>query len=253
MVGLIYNTALVDEPLTSWAAMWDARYQGDILQFASPRDAFGTAQYLLGQDINSTNPEDWNLAAAKLREQAPLVQSYVADEIYNVMEGGNAIMGPYYAGDFLMMQGNNEDLGFVYPEEGTNFFYDSMCIPKAAQNPQAAHMFINFMLEPEIALANAEFIMYATPHQAVRENPDYSLKGNEILYPETLPKVQSFENLPSSILNQMNDLWTEVKQANKPADGGGNPKAFLIAIPILLILLAAYFIFRRFSNGKSKA
>ena len=211
MVGLIYNADLVKEAPTSWAALWDRRYDGQILQFASPRDAFGTAQYLLGQDINSTDPDDWRAAAAKLMEQAPLVQSYVSDEIYDIMEGANAVMGPYYAGDFIMMNDNNESLAFVYPAEGTNFFYDSVVIPKGARNKEAAEMFINFLLEPEIALANAEFIMYATPHSAVRENPDYSLRGNEVLYPANPPKTQVFENLPPAILSLMSDLWTEVK------------------------------------------
>jgi spermidine/putrescine transport system substrate-binding protein len=211
MVGLIYNSALVKTPPTSWAAMWDPQYKGQILQFASPRDAFGTAQYLLGQDINSSDPNEWKAAAAKLRQQAPLVQSYVADEIYNIMEGGNAVIGPYYAGDFLLMRDNNADLAFVYPEEGTNFFYDSMCIPKDAKHVRAAQLFINFMLEPQVALANAEYIMYATPHSAVRENPDYTLKDDEYLYPATPPKIQIFHHLPQEILTLMNTLWTQVK------------------------------------------
>ncbi|MDR0530958.1 MAG: spermidine/putrescine ABC transporter substrate-binding protein [Oscillospiraceae bacterium] len=212
MVGLIYNKTLVAEPPASWGALWDPRYQGQMLQFQSPRDAFGTAQYLLGLNVNSTDEAEWRAAAEKLKEQAPLVQSYVADEIYNIMEGANAALAPYYAGDYLMMHDNNSDLAFVYPEEGTNFFYDAMCIPKGARNLDAAHQFINFMLEPDIALANAEVIMYASPHSAVRESPDYTLKDNPVLYPETLPKVQCFENLPQSILGLMNTLWTEIKQ-----------------------------------------
>jgi len=213
MVGLIYNEDLVKEAPTSWNALWDKRYAGQILQFASPRDAFGLAQFLLGQEINSTDPAVWRAAAAKLKEQAPLVQTYIADEVYDIMEGANAAMGPYYAGDYILMNGNNESLQFVYPEEGTNFFYDSAVIPKGAQNKQAAEMFINFLLEPDVALANAEYIMYATPHKAVRENPEYSLRDSDILYPATPPKTQEFENLPPEILRLMSDLWTEVKLA----------------------------------------
>ena len=213
MVGLIYNEDLVKEAPTSWNALWDKQYEGQILQFASPRDAFGLAQFLLGQEINSTDPADWRAAAAKLKEQAPLVQTYIADEVYDIMEGANAAVGPYYAGDYILMNGNNEALQFVYPEEGTNFFYDSAVIPKGAQNKLAAEMFINFLLEPDVALANAEYIMYATPHKAVRENPEYSLKDSDILYPATPPKTQVFENLPPEILSLMSDLWTEVKLA----------------------------------------
>jgi len=111
-----------------------------------------------------------------------------------------------------MMRENNEDLAFVYPKEGVNFFYDSACIPKGARNKTGAELFINFLNEPDVALANAEMIKYATPHAAVRENPGYSLRGEAVLYPAALPATQNYRNLPRNILTLMNTLWTEVKQ-----------------------------------------
>jgi len=219
MVGLIYNSAMVHEPPTSWEVLWDERYAGQILQFDSSRDAFGVAQYLLGIDINSHDVADWRAAAEKLKEQAPLVQNYVADEIYDIMGANNAILGPYYAGDFLMMAMYNEDLAFVYPEEGTNFFYDSIVIPRSAQNKEGAEMFINFLLEPDVAMRNAETIMYASPHTAVIEHPDYSFYGNPILYPdeENMPIVQRFEHLPDGIIRLKNELWMEIRQITERA------------------------------------
>jgi len=211
MTGIIYNTKLVNSVPDSWAALWDPAYEGQILQYESPRDAFGTAQFLLGQDANTTNEADWRAAADKLKAQAPLVQSYVADEIYDILEGENAILGPYYAGDYVLMHENNPDLGFCFPKEGVNFFYDSACVPKGARNYGAAMQFINFLLEPDVALANAEYIKYASPHTAVRSNPDYSCKDNPVLYPAAMPSSQTFENLPQEILTLMNNLWTEVK------------------------------------------
>ncbi|MCL2107438.1 MAG: spermidine/putrescine ABC transporter substrate-binding protein [Oscillospiraceae bacterium] len=213
MVGLIYNKTLMQPPPSSWGALWDESYADMILQFESPRDAFGTAQIWLGLDINSHDEADWRAAGDALKRQFPLLQRNVADEIYDIMEGGNAAVAPYYAGDYLTMLENNEDLGFVYPSEGTNFFYDSICLLSGAQNVAAAELFINFMLEPEVALANAEYVRYAVPHSAVRENPDYSLRGNEFLYPAELPKTQVFEHLPQRILDLMSGLWTEIKQS----------------------------------------
>jgi len=197
----------------SWAALWDPAYEGQVLQFESPRDAFGLAHLLLGQDVNSVDPADWRAAADKLKAQSPLVQAYVTDEIYGIMEGENAALAPYYAGDYILMHENNPNLGFAFPKEGTNFFYDSVCVPKGARNYGAAMQFINFLLEPEVALANAEYIKYASPHTAVRENPDYAYRDNPILYPDlaALPPVNYYENLPQDILTLMNNLWTEVK------------------------------------------
>ncbi|MDR2646602.1 MAG: spermidine/putrescine ABC transporter substrate-binding protein [Oscillospiraceae bacterium] len=215
MVGMIYNTKLVSEPPTSWSAMWDPQYKGQILQFDNPRDAFGMAQYLLGQDVNTANPDDWRAAADKLIEQAPLVQSYVSDKVYNLMEDEEATLAAYYAGDFVLMNETNPNLAFVFPDEGTNFFYDSFCIPKAAQNVPAAELFINFMLEPAVAIENALAVMYASPYSSVRENPDYVYKDNPYLYPETMPAgIQNFTHLSQDTIKLMDNLWVEVKQAH---------------------------------------
>lgn len=213
MVGLIYNTTMVDEVPDSWSIMWNEKYSGQILTFNNSRDAFGVAQYLLGYSINSTNPDEWQAAADKLKEQKPLIQSYVMDEVFNKMESGEAAIAPYYAGDFLAMKENNEDLAFVYPKEGTNVFVDAMCIPLSAQNKKAAELFINYMTEPEVALQNAEYLGYLCPNTEVLSDDRYTLKDSEVLYPKTEFKTEYFHNLDQSTLDLMAKLWEEVKLA----------------------------------------
>ena len=213
MVGVIYNTALIDEPEHSWKALWDKKHRDMSLTFSNPRDAFMTAQMILGYDLNSTVKSEWDNAAELLKKQKKYLQSYVMDEIYGKMETGEAAIGPYYAGDFLTMQENNEDLDFFYPKEGTNIFVDSVCIPKNCSNYDAAMLYINFLLEPDIALANAEYIGYASPHTAVMENPDYYYYQNEILYPakEDMPPVQYYHDIDPEIRKYYENLWIDVK------------------------------------------
>ncbi len=212
MVGLIYNTKMVEGTPDSWSIMWDEQYKDNILTFNNPRDAFAIAQLLLGIDLNTTNTEDWDRAADKLIEQNKVLQGKVMDQIFNKMEGGNAAIGTYYAGDFLTMRENNPDLAFVYPKEGVNIFVDSACIPKNSKNYEAALMYINFLLEPEIALANAEYICYASPNTAVIGNENYSLKDEKILYPdeENMPKCEYFHDLPTEIRSYYEELWEKV-------------------------------------------
>lgn len=211
-VGLIYNTKVVTEKPTSWSVLWDEKYAGNILMIDNSRDAFAVAQFLLGQDVNTTDEEELRAAADKLKEQKPLVQKYVMDEIFNKMESGEAALGVYYAGDFLTMHDNNEDLAFVYPEEGTNFFVDAMCIPTCANDKEAAEMYIDFLLSPEIALEIAEYICYATPNSSVLENEEYSLKDNEFLYPDqdAMDNAQIFSYLPPETTDYVNTLWNEI-------------------------------------------
>jgi spermidine/putrescine transport system substrate-binding protein len=134
------------------------------------------------------------------------------DEVYGKMETGEAAIAPYYAGDYLTMYEVNPDLAFVYPKEGTNIFVDAVCIPGSCKNYDAAMMYINFLLEPEIALANAEYICYASPNTSVVENEDYSLKDEKILYPDEsdMPNTQYFHDLPSEIRSYYESLWETV-------------------------------------------
>lgn len=213
MVGLIYNTTMVDEAPTSWNVMWDEKYSNQILTFNNSRDAFGVAQYLLGYDVNSSDKAQWEAAAEKLIEQKPLIQSYVMDEVFDKMEMGEAAIAPYYAGDFLTMHDINPDLAFVYPDEGTNIFVDSMCIPANAKNKDAAELFINFMCEPEVALANANYLAYLCPVTAVLSDDRYEYKDSEVLYPKKEVKTQYFHNLDTETLDLLAALWEKVKLA----------------------------------------
>ncbi len=213
MVGLIYNKKMVAEPPDSWEALFDSRYKGDILTFNNSRDAFAIAQFALGIDVNSNNKSDWNRAAEKLRQQNSVLQARVMDEVFNKMESGNAALAPYYAGDFYIMKESNEDLEFVYPKEGTNIFVDSVCVPKTAQNFEAAMLYINFLLEPEVALANAEYICYASPNTAVINNNEYTFKNDPILYPndEVKSNTQYYHDLDPEIRSHYENLWIDVK------------------------------------------
>lgn len=213
MVGLIYNTTMVSEKPDSWSAMWDPKYSGEILTFNNSRDAFGVAQYLLGYDVNSTNPDEWRAAEEKLKEQKPLIQSYVMDEVFNKMEAGEAAMAPYYAGDYLTMKQENDDLAFVYPKEGTNKFVDVMCIPSSSENKKAAELFINYMCEPEVALHNANYLGYLCPVTAVLSDDRYEYKDNEVLYPKQEVKMQFFHNLDQDTLDLLSKLWEDLKLA----------------------------------------
>lgn len=176
MVGVIYNSEFVDEEDVedeSWELLWNEKYRGKILQFNNPRDAFATAMYKEGLDVNSHNPADWDKALEELKKQKPILQGYVNDEIFNKMKSSSAWISSYYAGDFLTMAADNNDLRFYYPSEGTNYFVDAMCIPNTSKNPEIAHEYINFMMSVEAATANALYIGYASPNKEVVESEYY--------------------------------------------------------------------------------
>ncbi|MBP3367836.1 MAG: spermidine/putrescine ABC transporter substrate-binding protein [Clostridia bacterium] len=220
-VGIIYNTEMVpedEENIGSWALMWDEDYAGNIIQFNNSRDAFGTAQYYLGYSVNSTDEAEWREALELLIEQKNVVQGYVMDEIFNKMKGGSAAISSYYAGDYFTMYADNDLLAFYHPEEGTNVFVDAMCIPSSSKNYDLAVEYINFMLEKEIAIANAEYICYASPNSLVYEDETYLEDMTEvhpdaisILYDFDMSKTEFYHDLPTETRMLMNSLWEELK------------------------------------------
>jgi spermidine/putrescine transport system substrate-binding protein len=247
MVGLIYNTTMVEGTPDSWGIMWDEKYSGQILMFNNPRDAFGIAQFYLGQSINTTDRDEWDEALALLMKQNKLVSSYVNDEVYNKMENNEAAIAAYYAGDYLTMADVNPDLAFVYPKEGVNFFVDAMCVLKNSKNKEAAELYINFMCSEEIAVANANYICYASPHKLVLESDDYDLKGDEILYPTNKPRTEMFENLDYDTQQYMAMLWSKLKTGDN-----SNIDAY-IGLSVSAVLVISYLLYKFIKKKKREA
>ncbi len=245
MVGVIYNSNMVDEADLngSWDLLWNDKYTRKILQINNPRDAFGIAMYKLGIDPNTNKKDEWDLALEELKKQKPLLQAYVSDEIFNKMTTESAAIAPYFAGDYVTMYyditnygENHEDnfLEFYYPAEGTNYFVDGICITKNCAKDQTrldlAKEYINFLLSPEIAIANAEYIGYASPNDAVKNSEEYRLSmgdhAYEILYGESaeeaLKTAIPYRSLNSTTIAlgngeseiaqiYLNDCWEELK------------------------------------------
>ena len=205
-------------------------HYGDIL--------FALKEYFLAETY-------WRKALEKLKEQKPILQGYVMDEIYNKMENGSAGIAAYYAGDYLAMYENNSDLEFFYPEEGTNLYVDAMCIPKSSKNKELAERYINFMLTEEPAIANAEYTYYASPNRLVVESEEYIEYMGEIkedayekMYDTDAVMTSTYKNLSGEKLVLINQLWEELKSDIEISAGIYAICGVIIAV---LVSLFAYF------------
>ena len=214
-VGIIYNSKYVDEAdVTGWELLWNEKYDDKILMFDNSRDAFGIAQLLLGYDINTVDEAELQACAGKLAEQKPLVQQYVMDQIYDLMENEEAWIAPYYAGDYLIMAEENEDLEFFLPEEqGFNLFIDAMCIPTCCQEKEAAELFINFLCDPEIAAANMDWVGYGVPLTEAKSYMDEETVADPVAYPgdEALANGTSYDYLPPEVSRYVESLFMKVR------------------------------------------
>ena len=240
--GIIYNTTMVDQAPTSWADLWDEQYAGNILMFNNSRDAYAIAAFKEGKSVNPATTDEVDEVMEQLKTQKPLVQAYVMDEIFDKMIGGEAAIGVYYSGDAITMIGDNPDLAWVFPEEGSVLSVDCMCIPATSQNQEAAEMFINFMCEVDVGTANAEYIGYTTPSTAVWEQLDDELKYSEIAYPskEIAAKEQVFTALSEEVNSELDVKWSEMKSY----DEGGSGYLFLLLL-LAMVVLACFNIWRK--------
>ena len=223
-LGIIYNTAMVDGEITSWSALYDEKYAGSVLLINNSRDAIGEALLYLGYSVNTTDEEEIREAYDLIADanRRGVFQGRVMDEVFQKMEGGNAAIATYYAGDYISMLENNEDLAFVIPEEGSNWFVDAMCMLKGAPHQKEAHMWMNFIASTDANLANMDYIGYASPNrEALERYPAYYAEryGEELnpgLYEimaapaEVLERCESYGNLPAATLNLYKNLWTQL-------------------------------------------
>lgn len=214
-VGIIYNTEMIEEEVTSWSTLFDSEYADLILMFDNPRDAFGIALKYLGYSQNTVNEAEITEAYELLKSQKDIVQGYVMDQIFDKLEGSEAAVGPYYAGDYFSMKENNDALAYCAPSEGSNLFYDAMCIPKGAENKTNAELFINFMCKTDICLRNMDVVGYASANSTATEQFATNLTEEErqIFTPDesVLSKCDVFTNLPQNILDLYDSLWVQLK------------------------------------------
>lgn len=212
--GIIYNTKEVDkEDVKSWDILWNPKYEGKIQLLDSVRDTMGISLKRLGYSMNTYNPDEITKAKKELIKQLDVVQAYVNDDGKDRIVAGDADIGIVYSGDALVMIDENPDLDYSVPKEGTNKWVDTMCIPTCAENKDYAEKFINYMLDPEIAKINVDYIQYSTPNQGAYDLLDEEFKESPIFSPseEDLEKAEIFLNLPQDIMKLYDDAWTEIK------------------------------------------
>lgn len=223
-LGIIYNEKMVNDPITDWDVMFDDTYAGNVLMIRNSRDALGAALLQLGYDLNTTDEAQIREAYQLLlkAKQSGTYQAFVMDEVFQKLEGSNAAVGMFYAGDYLNMLQGNPNLRFVIPESGSNWFVDAMCVLKSSQHKEEAEAWINFISSTESALKNMDRVRFASPNrEALEQYPAYYKKTyGEALDPklytimaapaEVLKRCTLYENLPYDTLELYNDLWTEL-------------------------------------------
>lgn len=213
-LGILYNTTMVTEEETqSWNILWDEKYKDSIIMQNSVRDSFVPALRLLDYDINTENADELTAAADLLIAQKPIVYAYYVDETADEMIAGNAAMALVYSGEAASSMEYNEDLSYSVPVEGSNLWIDSWFIPKSSANPENAKKFLDFLCRPDVAMANFDYVWYATPNLAVLDALDEETKSDPTIFPpeEILSNCTVYKQYDAETIKLSNYLWKKLK------------------------------------------
>ena len=215
-VGILYNTKLVDEPITSWSSLFDMKYKNNVFMMDSIRDCLGATLKYLGYSMNTRDPLELNAAKELLIKQKKdgIVKAYQVDETKDKMVAGEAALALVWSGDAQYAIDLNPDLAYVVPSEGSNIWVDAMIIPKGAKNKENAEKFIDFMCRPDVAQLNCEEIWYSSPNTGAIELMGADYTDNLTMNPtqDIVDRCEFFNDI-QDFIQIYNAMWLEIKSA----------------------------------------
>ncbi|WP_339249431.1 ABC transporter substrate-binding protein [Sporosarcina sp. FSL W8-0480] len=213
-VGIAFNPTLLEgQTFESWESLWDPTLKQRVILVDSARETVGMSLNSLGYSLNSTNLGELREATDKLKALTPNVKAVIGDEVTQLMVNGEAAISLTWSGQAADMMYENEDIDYVVPEEGSNLWFDNFVIPRTAKNIEGAHAFLNFMLDPEVAAQNADYVGYSTPNLTALDLMDPEVVEDERFYPdeETRSHLEVYKNLGLELLGVYNELFLEFK------------------------------------------
>ncbi len=215
---------LPDAPTDSWRLLYDpavlAHFKGcGISILDSPVDVFSTVFSYLGIDPNSESPEDLQAAEQVLQAIRPYVRYIDSSQYFARLANGDTCIALSWSGDVTTARGLARDAGkprrlaYLIPREGTINFINLLAIPADAPHVRNAHLFLDFMMRPEVAARNSRKINYATPVLGAIELLPESLRDDAGVYPprELLQRLAVMRPHARAYARLLNRAWTRVK------------------------------------------
>ncbi len=213
-VGIMVNTKYIDpESIQTWSDLWKEDFKNKVLILDGNREALGMALQSLGYSLNSKNDEELKAAKEKLKQLSPNVRAVLNEEIKTMMKLEEAPIGMGYSGDAAAVAEENPNVQYILPKDGSAVWTDNFAIAHTAVNVEGAYAFINFMLRPENAARNAEYVGYSTPNEKAKELMDPEVVSDETYYPseEIINSLEHYEYLGNDWIQKYNEAFLDFK------------------------------------------
>ena len=214
--GLAYNKKKVPNPPTKWADLFDVEklkpLKGRISILDDAREVVGTALFALGLDPNTQSKEDLEKAGVLLRRQKPFLAKYDSASAEDSVASGETWVAQGFSGDIATAQGENPDIGYILPEDGVTFFIDNLCLLEESKNKEAAHKLLDYLMRPEVGLANMNAMKFASTNAAIKEEDiDESLRGSAALMMPAKDKRVLFKDPGQEMGDAFEALFNDLK------------------------------------------
>lgn len=212
--GILYDSRLPDPP-EAWADLWTPRYGGRVTMLDDPAEVFGAALKKLGLSLNSADAGELRRAQDEAMRQKPLLRAYLNAEVRDQVVAGDIAACQLWATTAQQAIDAAPHLTYAYPREGFALYADCAVILRESRRSPAAHEFLNFLLEPDVAAGIVRVSRTATANGAARRLLPAEIRGLRTLYPDatTLGRGEWFAALPAAAQRLRDRLWTELKSA----------------------------------------
>ena len=228
--GIAYNEAKLKErfpdgaPIDDWKMVFDPQYISKMTDCGvylldSPAEIMPLVQLYNGDDPNSFDPAVIQKASDVLTKIRPHITQFHSSEVINALANGDACLAVAWSGDILQAAGRAEEagkgvkVGYSIPKQGTAMWFDMLAIPKDAQRPHNAHLFINYLLRPEVMAGISNYVSYASANAKATPLVDEAVRNDErvFLKPEVLSKLFVQAVIPPEVDRLYNRSWTALK------------------------------------------
>jgi len=213
-----------DAKIDSWDVMFKPEAIGKfkdcgVHMLDASDDVFAAALGYLKLDPNTSEPAELEKAADLMMTVRPFVRKFHSSEYLNALASGEICLVLGYSGDIKQAQKraaeakNGIEIGYAIPKEGTQLWFDNLSIPKDARNVAEAHMLIDYLLKPEVAAKNSNFISYASGNAASRPFLDKAILEDKTIYPDeaTMKSLYTITAHDQKTQRLLNRLWTRIK------------------------------------------
>jgi Spermidine/putrescine-binding periplasmic protein len=212
--GFMYRTDMINEMLESWADFWRLaeKVSGCVTVLDSPGEVIGAALKMRGRPYNASSPDELAGARDNLLKLKPHLLAFETN-YKPLLASGKAYLALGWNGDAAALIAQGVPIRYVVPNEGSQIWEDDWAIAADAPHPDLAHLFLNFVLQPEIAAQEARYTRYATGNHSAWMLLDEEMRNDPATYlsQELLAKLEAGMPISAEGQKRRDELWKEVR------------------------------------------